>query len=140
MIISKSIGNVLRVAGVQCALRIALEAFRKDKIIDTEDLRIQLIDKERAIVIVKYSVECLISLIDSTSTACQSNSVKRPSEMPDSEVIDSEFLQTHKNKIQKLSQLESQSVPFSTITGNHLHPQTGGKANSEDATKFLRGL
>ena len=83
MIMSKSIGNVLRVAGIQCALRIALEAFKKDKTIDTEDLQIQLIDMERAVVIVKYSVECLISLIDSTSTACQSKGVKRPREMPD---------------------------------------------------------
>ena len=60
--------------------------------------------------------------------------------LPDPEVMDSEFLQIHKSKIQKLFQLDSQSVPFSTITRDHLYPQIGGKANSEDAKKFLRGL
>ena len=80
MIMPKSICNVLRVAGIQCALRIALEALKKDKTVDTEDLQTQLIDMERAVVIVKYSVECLLSPVESTSTACQSKGVKRPSE------------------------------------------------------------
>ena len=116
MIMSKSIVNVLRVAGIQCALRVALEAFRKDKIIDTEDLQIQLIDMGRAVVIVKYSVDCLISLIYSTSTAYQSKGVKRPSEMPYPEVMDSEFPQITQKQNSKTF---FGRIPISAVLDNH---------------------
>ena len=135
MIKSKSVGNVLRVAGIQCALRAAI----KNTEIDKTDLVIIKEDMERALVLVKYSLECLFSLIDTTKESSKTGK-KRYLEMPDPLTMDSEFLSLHKSKIQKIFNQGTVEVPVSTITRNHLCPQIGGKTNADDVRKFLKGL
>ena len=100
MIMSKSIGNVLRVSAVECVLRVATSNLEKDDLSHL-DFKISVIDMERAITLVTYSVDCLIALIDSTK---QNNSTgrKRHIEMPAPESMDEEFLMVHKAKIRKI--------------------------------------
>lgn len=138
MIKSKSIGNVLRIAGIQSAVRSAIQS-NEDGLIDLSCVEVTTIDIERALNLVNYSVECLFSLIDATNSS-KSKGVKRMREMPEPEAMDEEFLMLHKSKIQKLYKYDSHEVPMSTITRNHLYPQIGGKSNVDEAKKFLKGL
>ena len=180
MIKSKSIGIVLRVAAVQCALRHSLNALLDasseeviapeaseiedadvaENVADTERTSFALLEEDdsnkvhvdtalvsinhddiqRAITIVKYSVNCLFELVNSTNNAIR-KSAKRCLEMPDVENIDMDFLIHHKNKVQKLySDATNYEISTSTITKNHVYPQIGAKPTSKDAWKFLRGL
>ncbi|XP_066929300.1 uncharacterized protein [Clytia hemisphaerica] len=138
MIMSKSIGNVLRVAALQCALRVVTSNLDADDLSNL-DFTIGMVDMERAITLVTYSVNCLIALIDSTKNTSR-NGRKRHSEMPLPEVMDEEFLLVHKAKIKKIFTQNSKIVPVSSITRNHMCPQIGGKNGSEEAKRFLKGL
>ena len=66
MLLSKSTSNVLRVAGLQCALRNALiDEFGLAGVDGSAETTIQAQDVERALVIVKYSIRCICSIVDS---------------------------------------------------------------------------
>ena len=137
MIMSKSISNVIRVSGIQSAVRGMIDALKKDEVNDVIDLQVEEIDIERALTIVKYSVDCMFALIDVTMGK---RSLKRHAEIPDVEVMDAEFLIQHKSKIQRMYAQETRRIPFSQITRNHIYPQVGGKCNKDNAKKFLMGL
>ena len=141
MVKTKSISNVLRVAGVQCAMRCALDIVKMGlKDINLDNVIITGSDMERSLNLVTYSVKCIFSLIDSTIEV-KRKSLKRYHEMPKANDIDVEFLEKHKGKIQKIySTAENYIVPVSVITKNHLYPQIGCKSSSEDAKTFLEAL
>ena len=61
MILSKAVGNVLRVSGVQAAMRYAIMTIHNEDL--PEELLITAIDMKRSIITVKYSVECLLALV-----------------------------------------------------------------------------
>ena len=63
MILSKAVGNILRVAAVQCAMRIANTSNEEEADL-LEDAQISAEDIKRAETIVKYSVKCLSILND----------------------------------------------------------------------------
>ena len=66
---------------------------------------------------------------------------RRLDSMPSADVIDVEFLQMHKRKIQKMIQQAPFGViQLSTITKNHLCPQIGNSNTADDARKFLLGM
>ena len=66
MILSKAIGNVLRVSGIQAAMREAVNSIKNDTEM-VENFIVTAEDMQRAMNIVKYSVRCLTSLVDSLS-------------------------------------------------------------------------
>lgn len=145
MIKSKSIGNLLRVSGVQAALRFSLHAVQNtddQDIIDAMDsIIITKDDMQRALAIVSYSVRCLFALIDATKTKNASTTLKRKLEMPSSVEMDEEFICLHKSKVKKLIDSASNGeIMVATVTKNHIYPQIGQKPTSDDARKFLRGL
>ena len=140
MILSKSIGNVLRVSAVQCALRLGLNSLANDNAF--ENILIEREDIVRAIVLVKYSVNVLLSIIDDTrgSSPVPVMKRKRNEYMPEPHVMDEEFLHMHRAKIQKIFNQDTKVIPFSQISRNHLYPQIGGKQDRVCAIKFLKGL
>ena len=60
----KSIGNLLRVSAIQCALRTTLQCDNLEEV-DVIHIRINLDDVKTPMVLVKYSVNCLIAIDDS---------------------------------------------------------------------------
>merc|ERR1712080_614736 len=70
--------------------------------------------------------------------------LKRPfSEMPTIDNISEDFLVTYRAKIQKVfSNIEpnTNSIPVSKVTKNHLYSQIGNKCSSENARTFLVAL
>ena len=143
MILSKAIGNTLRISGIQAALRMASQAIHiGDDMSDS--CTIIALDMERAITIVKYSVGCLTTLVDSLdkSYSCAAATKRSIGAMPESEVIDKDFIIIHRAKVQKIFQSSTKPVEFSQITKNHWYPQLGGKSGSgaANAKKFVEGL
>ena len=151
-ILTKSIGNALRVAALQCALNVSLKMYEtinqnEDAMTQTAleecDYTISGDDMKRSINIVSYSVNCLFSLLDSTNESKRLG-LKRPlTEMPAVENIDTEFLYKYCGKIQKLFahiEGETKSIPVSKITKNHIYPQIGNKSSGENARTFLSAL
>ena len=136
MLMSKSIGNVLRVAGVQCALRFGQNSIN-DENISTQDVRISFDDMKRAIALIKYSVECLLIVCSVKKTEIRR---KRPLEMPKPDCVDREFLLMYKLKIQKMHANTTNGViTLSLITKNHYYPQLG-KSSGADAHNFTKAL
>ena len=139
MFLSKSLANALRVAAVQCALRFVVGSIEDAEFDD--DITNAIISKEdmsRALTLVKYSVNCLSSISDSINLLKKK---KRPACMPNSDVIDRDFLLMYKAKINKiLSHSTNNKIAISYITRNHLYPKIGGKSTSADCMKFLCGL
>ena len=179
-ILSKSIGQVLRIAGIQCAMRICSELnetlinvsilygsnFSNDlMLVDTESAGenvsngmqvpqqkaenfvhvVNEDDMKRAITLTKYSVQCLFAIIDANQNT---EKVGKPPKrralylsMPSPDTMDEDFLLLHKCKIQKLfhSVIDDQ-LKLSKITKNHMTPQIGGRSDSNDVNKFLKGL
>ena len=79
-------------------------------------------DMTRALALVGYSVQCHFTILDAT----QRKGVKRnlALEMPDAENIDSEFLQLHRQKIQKMFAMATNNeIPVSKITKDKIYPQ-----------------
>ena len=159
-VLSKSISNVLRVSAVQCALRHGLKSIKSNnctvEVLDNNTqvdsalnnhAEIGVItynDMLSAISLVKYSVNCVISLIDSASSNNLKKNLKRSlSVMPEPIAIDREFLLKHRSKIQKIHQNReegSNKVSVSNITKNHLYPQINKKNGKENANKFIAGM
>ena len=150
MIMSKSIGNVLRVSGILAAIRTSLELLHEHDLDDDSEMslsprdkssiKVTATDMQRSMNIVRYSVKCLCTITDATK---QKPSAKRPilQEMPDAENIDAEFLQLHKGKIQKmLANSINREILFASITKNHYYPQIGSKSSADDGRKFVRAL
>ena len=109
---------------------------------------ISIEDISAAMRIVRYSVSCVLSLVESTKKGKSKSKIgtKRSfSSMPESNLIDNDFLMIHKAKIQKLYQERSKSntglmISVSLVTKNHIYPQVGGCTGAEMAKKFLLGL
>ena len=143
-VLSKSVSNVIRISAVQCALRNTVSAKRGEVfdigVICEEDVK-------AAIAIVKYSFNCVTSLLESTAYA-RPNSVakkrKRETVMPTAEAIDREFIKHHKKKVLKMYDEQQKTgtniILVSKITKNHWYPQLGGDSGSDTAVTFLKGL
>ena len=159
-ILSKSIGHVLRLAGIQSAIRICLDEMNGTQEIGNDNENefegcskynwINEDDMKRAIVLVKYSMQCLFSIIDASKDIVTKPGKKRDisNVMPSANAMDEEFLMLHKCKIQKLftmpddndNNIMASEIKVSKITKNHMVPQIGGKSCSADVKKFLKGL
>ena len=141
MVMSKSIGNALRIAGVQAALRSSVEAtfLNPDEDFDVTTVVINGDDMTRALALVGYSVQCHFTILDATQRKGTKRSLAL--EMPEAENIDSEFLQLHRHKIQKLfSSATNGEILMSKITKDKVYPQIGTKTGSEEARKFISAL
>ena len=217
ILLQKSICNLLRIAAVQCALRVGIndlrdnrkpqqtapqsappqqqpenqseilsekegvlddfvegdvdvgqhsgerseESFHVDSDVDSDDsededededdknrikMVITLEDISAAMKIIRYSVSCVFSNVDSVKDKTQSKKATKRSfcKVPDSSVMDKDFLLIHRAKIQKLHQEQMKSntgsINVSTITKNHIYPQVRGHTSADTAKKFLLGL
>ena len=141
MVMSKSIGNVLRIAGIQAALRTSLETtlLLPDDVFDINSAVINGEDMRRALELVSYSVKCHFSILETT----QRRGVKRSLvlEMPDPASNDTDFLLLHRLKIQKLfGSAVNNEIAICKITKDHLYPQIGSNSSGQDARKFLGAL
>ena len=106
----------------------------------------------RAVVLVKYSLNCIFSILENGKDISESggnvganikeNKRKRLAEMPCANVIDEEFLLLHRVKLKKIYNVadEKREIPLSRITRNHMVPQIGGKNNGVDVRRFLKGM
>ena len=66
MLLSKSTSNVLRIAAVQCALRNARADESGEAGVDgSVECTIDVVDIERALCIIKYSIRCICSIVES---------------------------------------------------------------------------
>ena len=136
MILSKAVGNLLRVAAIQCAMRFACSIQSED--VDMEDAKITGLDMKRAESVIKYSVKCQSVLNDGRKRCAKGK--KRPAAMPDVECIDKEFIELYKGKIKKIyNNSINGKIPLSSITKNHWYPCIG-KSTGADAFIFMEAI
>ena len=101
-----------------------------------------------AINIVKYSVNYILSLIDSTKMvnerkSLHSKGVKRTAPMPNPDVMDPEYIVNNRHKVQKIFNEQKsgeRKLLLSRITKMHWYPQCAGVKGAEPAINFLQGL
>ena len=116
-------------------------------------------DINNALIIIKYSTKCILTLVNSTkNNGKEKKGIKRSlasSIMPDNvHMIDEEFLLMHRAKIQKVYELSKNvqntdptnqlKVKISIVTRNHLYPQStkfcAGTSGGEKGKLFLMGM
>lgn len=157
-VLSKSNGNVLRVAAVQCALRYAIKELDTSElnmnysILDDDHVHevekpttliINQCDMKSAIVMVTYSFNCVSTIINSTHKAQTKRRRTSYDAMPSVTAIDKEFLVMHRKKVQKLWTNRCKAtnkVSIKLAIRNHWYPQINNNNSASNGEKFIAGL
>ena len=127
---SKSVGIMVRLAGICCLLR---EAVEKENGSDFK-LVIQREDIKRAIVMVKYSNAISFFLLDEKAKVTKG--VKRS--LPEPEDLTVEFLIPFNKKVKLL--VTSEFTYCSSINRNNLYPIINNERSNDIGNKFIKGL
>ena len=130
---SKSLGLVMRVSGIICLLKNAI-----DKPGDNIN-KVTKSDFEMASRIVECSVDTAFSLLKSSKkVASKPGSSKIKEQLPEPENFSIDFAQKHQRLVQRI--LSQPSIPLSVVSRDKIYPVINSVSGSKVGNKFLLGL
>ena len=130
---SKSVGIVVRLAGVLCLLR---EGLLENH--ETFDLSIKKDDIERAIKITRYSNEVSFSILSEKKVQQNINTNIKKSPVPDADNMTMEFLAQYNNKVKSI--ISKEFTTLADINKNNIYPIINNLRTKEVGKKFIDGL
>ena len=136
---SKSIGILLRLAGVMNLLRNATRAINSKEFPQYDNM-INSKDIERAIQIVRYSVETssVIAKVSKNAEVTKIMSAKNKEPVPEPENFTMEYLLAYIKVTRRI--LKKEEISVSAITRDKIYPHSSDESGAHIARKFLFGL
>ena len=136
---SKSLGLVMRVAGIISLLRSSVLDISKVNVIEIDNF-VTGEDFRMASLIVDVSVNTAFSLlrkqVKRSSSKVESKVIKSP--LPEPENFSIENAQQHQRLVKKI--ISQPTIPLSIVSRDKIYPVINGVSGSQVGTKFLRGL